>query len=241
MSNEPARGLFWARFQGLVYAILHATVRHTFIGATIRGWLINLPLLVALFLVLTGEPIGRIIVIVVAALLLRLLYWKARRDGYVRFLDEETPHPGEGVTVVGESEKVPVKATGVFSVKDWQEYILAGAAEYWRVPMGDHAVMVNYAPGRFMYQFIRLGSIEQIQAGLLFHSRQPQKALAITFLTSWGPESEDPNFMFYAPSDESDPARKQRKMFLAFEDMAARDSVWLSLLSNGRQQQNEDS
>jgi hypothetical protein len=47
--------------------------------------------------------------------------------------------------------------------------------------------------------------------------------------------------MFYAPSDEGNPAQKQRSMFLSFEDQVARDSVWHSLLRDGRLTQDEDS
>jgi hypothetical protein len=219
----------------MLYVLLHATVRRTFIGATIRGWLVNLPLLVALFLVLLGQPIAWSIAIVVVALILRLLYWRADRNGYVRFEVEQVQQPGGSATDIVDNQKVVTRATGKFSVKDWQEYVLAQPAEYWRVPMGDHAIMVRNGSGRFLYQFIRRGAIEAIEAGLLYHGRRPHEALAITYLTSWGPESEDPNFMFYAPSDEGDPARKQLKLYLAFEDKGTRDSVWHSLLGDGQQ------
>ena len=71
-----------------------------------------------------------------------------------------------------DNHKVALRATGVFSVKDWEEFMLGRPADYWRVPMGDHAVMVQYSPGRFLYQFIRLGAIEAIEAGSLFHGRR---------------------------------------------------------------------
>lgn len=233
MADGSVHGHFGARILGALYPILHATVRVFFMGATVRGWLINLPLLVALFLLLVGEPFWAIGIVIVD-LILRVLYWKARRDGYVRFVAEASQQPVDGTSAVAENHKVAIKATGSFSVKDWEEYVLARPAEYWRVPMGDHAIMVQYAPGRFLYQFLRLGSIEAVEAGFLCHGRQPHKALAITYLTSWGPESEDPDFMFYAPSDEGDPARRQLRMFLAFEDDGQRDQVWQSFLSNGQ-------
>ncbi|MGD8586852.1 MAG: hypothetical protein PVJ75_15995 [Chloroflexota bacterium] len=233
MADSPERGHLGARLQGVLYAFLHATANRVFLGATIKGWLLNLPLLAALFLILLREPIALAIGLVAATLLLRLLYWKARRDGYVRFVPESAQQPADAATAVAENQKVAIKATGIFSVKDWQEYVLARPAEYWRVPMGDHAIMVRHSPGRFLYQFLRMGAVETIEAGLLWHGARPHWALAITYLSSWGPESEDPNFMFYAPSDEGNPARKQYGMFLAFEDKAARDSVWQSLLQDG--------
>ncbi len=234
MADDPGRGHLGTRLQGALYAFLHATASRVFLGATVKGWLLNLPLLVALFLVLTRRPLALAAGIVLATLILRLLYWKAGRDGYVRFTAEPQQEPADGATAVADNQRVPIKATGVFSVKDWEEYVLARPAEYWRVPMGDHAVMVQHARGRFLYQFLRLGSIAAIEAGLLWHGARPHRALAITYLSSWGPESEDPNFMFYAPSDEGNPARRQRDMFLAFEDQATRDAVWQSLLSDSQ-------
>ena len=169
------------------------------------------------------------------SIILRLLYWKAKRDGYVRFVTERVQQPFNGAPAVADNQKVALKATGIFSVKDWEEYMLGRPADYWRVPIGDHAVMVQYKPGRFLYQFIRLGAVEAIEAGLLCHGRQPQKALAVTYLTSWGPESDDVDFMFYAPSDEGNPSAIRRKMFLAFENESIRASVWRNLLRDGRQ------
>ncbi|UCG22687.1 MAG: hypothetical protein JSW55_10925 [Chloroflexota bacterium] len=233
--NASSTGPFVARLQGALYGFLHATVRHTFLGATVRAWLMNLPILLALFLPLLGWPIAWSIAMLVLALILRLLYWKAKRDGYVRFVAESDQQPGDSAPAVADNQKVALKATGVFSVKDWEEYMLGRPADYWRVPMGDHAVMVQYSPGRFLYQFIRLGSIDAIRAGSLFHGRWPQKALAITYLTSWGPETDDVDFMFYAPSDEDNPSAVKRKMFLAFENESIRSSVWRNLLPDGSQ------
>jgi hypothetical protein len=235
MADDSGRGHFGARLRGAVYAFLHATAHKVFIGPTIKGWLLVGPLFVALFLVLTGQSIVLAIGIVIATLILRAFYWKAGRDGYVHFIPETVQQPADGTTAVADNQKVPIKASGIFSVKDWEEYVLARPAEYWRVPMGDHAIMVQQAPGRFLYQFLRRGAIEAIEAGSLWHGRQQHSALAITFLSSWGPESEDPSFMFYAPSDEGNPALKQRQMYLAFEDTLTRDSVWHKLSSDGQQ------
>jgi len=234
MADDPGRGHFVARLQGALYGLLHATTRRIFLGATIKGWLINLPLLLALFLVLLRRPISLAIGIFVAALVLRLLYWKAARDGYVHFVAETEQQPADGATAVTNNQKVAIRATGVFSVKDWEEYVLGRPAEYWQVSMGDHAIMVQRSPGRFLYQFLRPGAIESVEAGLLWHGARPHRALAVTYRTSWGPESEDPNFMFYAPSDEDNPARKQRSLFLAFESKVTRDSVWQNLLAGSK-------
>jgi len=235
MTDAPATVRSAARFQGSLYGFLYATVRHTFLFVTLRGWLKNLPLFLAAFMLLLRWPIAWPIAMLVLALLLRLLYWKAKRDGYVRFVTETDQQPGNGAPAVLDNQKVALKATGIFSVKDWQEFMVGRPADYWRVPMGDHAIMVQYSPGRFLYQFIRLGAIKAVEAGLLCHGRQPQTALAVTYLTSWGPDSDDVDFMFYAPSDEGNPSAVRRRMFLAFEDATTRASVWRNMLRDGSQ------
>lgn len=234
MAADPGQGHLAAQLQGAVYVFLYATTQSIFLGPTIRGWLVTFPLFVALFLVFTRQPIALAIAIVIATLLLRLLYWKAKRDGYVKFMPETAQRPADGVAAVADNQKVALKATGIFSVKNWEEFMLARPAEYWRVPMGDHAIMVRHPRGRFLYQFLRQGAIETVEAGMLWHGPRPHCALAVSFLSSWGPEAEDPNFMFYAPSDEGNPARKERNMYLAFEDQLARDSVWHNLLADGQ-------
>lgn len=239
MADEPAKSHFGARFRGALYAFLHATVRRSIFGATIRGWLVNGSLFLALFLALLGSPIVWPILIAVLAILLRLLYWKARRDGYVHFIAGGAQQPDNSAPAIVDNKKVPIKATGIFSTKNWQEYVLAKPADYWRVPMGDHAIMVQYVPGRYLYQFVRLGAVETLEAGLIYHGAKPKNALAITYLTSWGPNTDDVDFMFYAPSDDDNPAQKQQRIYLAFEDQQARDSVWQGFLGDGQQKKIE--
>jgi hypothetical protein len=236
---SPSDGLA-DRVQGSLYAFLYATVQHTFLGATISGWLKNGLLLLALIILFLGWPVFWPALMMALDVLLRLLYWKARRDGFVRFTVETDQRPAADAPHLADNQKVSFKATGIFSVKDWESYVLERPADYWRVSMGDHVMMVHHSPGRFLYQFIRIGAVESIEAGLLCHGAQPQKALAISYLTSWGPDSEDVDFMFYAPSDENNPSRQTRKMFLAFENESARASVWHKLLHDAGRPHEEE-
>ena len=240
MADASATGSLVDRIQGSLYAFLYATVRRTFLGATISGWLKNGLLLLAPLVLLLGWPVLWPALMLALALLLRLLYWKARRDGFVRFIAETDQRPAVDAPALADDQKAPFKATGIFSVKAWETYVLGRPADYWRVAMGDHVMMVRHSPGRFLYQFIRIGAVETIEAGLLCHGAQPQKALAITYLTSWGPDSDDVDFMFYAPSDENNPSRQRRKMFLAFENESARASVWHNLLRDAGRPHDEE-
>jgi hypothetical protein len=225
----------------MLYSFLHATVRRSFLGAAIRSWLVNTPIILALFLPLLGYSVTWTILILVLDVMIRLLYWKARRDGYVYFVAENARRPNDGTLELTTNRKVPVRATGFFGTKKWEEYVLAHPADYWRVPMGDHAIMVRYSPGRFLYQFIQPDAVESLESGVICCGAQPKNALAITYLSRWVPETQDVNFLFYAPSDEDDGPRKRRKIYLAFEDAKTKDTVWQNFINAGRQEKDEDS
>jgi hypothetical protein len=225
----------------MLYAFLYATARRTILGATIKSWLVNPPIVLALLLPPMGYSVTWTIIILVLDVILRLLYWKARRDGYVYFVAGSAPGPVDEATTLVKSKKVPVRATGFFGTKNWEEYVLAQPADYWQVPMGDHAIMVQYSPGRFLYQFIQLDAVDTLEAGVICCGSQPREALAISYQSNWVPETQDLNFLFYAPSDDDKPTGKQRKIYLAFEDGNTRDSVWRSFLNDDRQKRDEDS
>jgi len=225
----------------MLYSFLHATVRRSILGATIRSWLVNTPVLLALFLPLLGYSVTWTVLILVLDAMLRLLYWKARRDGYVYFAAENALQPNDGTLALATNRKVPIRATGIFGTKNWEEYILARPADYWRVPLGDHAIMVQYSPSRFLYQFIQPDAVESLESGVICCGAQPKNALAITYLSKWVPETQDVNFLFYAPSDEDNGTRKRRRIYLAFEDAKTKDTVWQSFIGAGQQEKNEDS
>jgi hypothetical protein len=130
---------------------------------------------------------------------------------------------------LADEEKVSIQATGHFSVKDREAYTLLRQAEYWRLANGDHAVMVQEKPKRFLYQFIQPDSLQQVQSGLLLFGREPKKCLAITFLTSWGPEFSEENLALYSGNNHS-PKKMRRKIYLTFPSEQNRQAVWHNFL-----------
>jgi hypothetical protein len=219
---------------GPLYAQLYWTIKTNFLGFAIAGWLKNLSFFLAIIALLFGWGFGIFILFVGVTLGLRILYWIAKRNGYIRF------KPGgdikanlDGKQIVAD-KKVQIDATGKFSVKNLEAYVVRQQAEYWRVPMGDHAVMIKQGTDRYLYQFIKADMVESVLAGTLFHGRQPVSALEITYQSTWGPETEDVSFMFYAPSESSNAKKMRRKLYLSIDDDNLLHAVWYSLTMDGR-------
>jgi hypothetical protein len=220
------------RIIGSLYALLYHTEQKRLLGFAVAGWLKNLPWLFASFAWPFGLDLVWIVAGIALAIILRFLYWRGKRAGYIRFVSEEDRQlsPGTDSSVV--NQKVPVRASGTFSVKSWEKYVRQYPAEYWRVGMGDHALMVNYSSGLFLYQFIQPSGLETVIPGKLCTGRKSEPTLEITYLSNWGPESTEISFNFFARENSSTPAKSRRKIYLAFDSLEQRGRVWKSL-TNG--------
>lgn len=234
MNNPTSTRQTAARVTGPLYTVLYFTVTHHFLGFTISSWLKNLPLLLLPFALMIGQPAIWLAALLILAFFVRLLYWKARRDGYISFVATGEQIPSAASRAIADDEKLKVRATGNFSVQNREKYVLQRPADYWRLPLGDHAIMVEHRPGRFLYQFIQPGTLERIVPGLVCFGRKPCRALAITFLSAWRPDGNDVNFMFYSPSENGNPARLRRKIYLSFQDQTDMEAVWRNLLRDAK-------
>jgi hypothetical protein len=222
-------------FAGPLYSFFYHTANKKLLGITVGAWIRFLPpFLLILIALIQGWPFAWVVVGLGLFIILRLFYWKAKRDGYVRFVSDDSRPSTEGVHSLADEEKVSIQATGHFSVKDREAYTLLRQAEYWRLANGDHAVMVHEKPKRFLYQFIQPGSLQQVQSGLLHFGREPKICLAISFLTSWGPEFSEENLTLYSSNDHS-PKKMRRKIYLTFPSEQIRQAVWNNLLRDAGQ------
>lgn len=235
MNNHSFFRCFSARIAGPLYAILYRTNQHRFLGFSTGGWLKNLPFLFSLLAMVMRWPVFWLAFGILLAILMRILYWRAKKAGYIRFLGVGSKTGPTNAQLIEDNVKVTACATGRFSVQDWEEYVLEQPAEYWRIPVGDHAFMVEHRPGRFLYEFIQKGALEQVESGFLYFGRGPKPALAITFLSTWGSGAEEVNFKFYAPSKNSSSAKFRRKIHLTFDEDADKNAVWRSLLRDAGQ------
>jgi hypothetical protein len=212
-------------FLGRLYALLYHSRHHSLIFP-LSMWIKGLPIIFFLLSLTRGLPLGLAFVWLLIAVLIYLLYWKAGRDGYVRFqADAAAVFPAD-LPCLPHNQAVVARATGVFSVADHEEYVLERPAEYWHVPLGDHIIMVQQRPGRFLYQFFQPRTLLEVKPGHLLFGAGPKPALAIRFNLNWGPDFSDDTRAFYVGGGEKEPPKIERWIYLSFDAETARQQVW---------------
>lgn len=215
-----------------LFTFLYWSRRHRLLGFSIRTWLVIMPIILAFAGLLRGWPRPAILALSILSGLLFALNLFAARSGYKRFVPDDSMALDDEYEAPRNEHRIPLHATGVFSVHNREDYVLARPAEYWRVPLGQHVFMVQEAPGRFLYQIINPEDVESVQPGYLLYGREPQKALALNFLATWGPQFAYQPSYGYAGQEEEPPAvvGVARTVYLTFESDADRHTVWKSLL-----------
>ena len=219
---------------GAMYWLIYWTETHKFLGlrlsTLIRLFALALPFLAWI------QRFGDI------ALLLSILffiwiqfsYWRARRTGYYRFVAANNELLAtEQIAPLPANKRIPVCATGIFSLKDWEKNVVFVPAEYWQVPLGDHAIMVQHEPGRYLYQFINTTLLQNLSQGWLLFGSRPNPAISITFLSTWGPEFGEQDISLLRKNSNK-PVEKVRTIFLSFDDEAFEEAVWHNLLFDAR-------
>lgn len=175
---------------------------------------------------------------------LQFVYWRSRKLGYYRFVADETATPfSHGVpqgtlAPLPNNQHVQFSATGGFSVKSMEKNILKQPAKYWQVPLGEHVMMVEYKPEHFLYQFFSSRTLQEIQHGCLIHGRTPQRALAISFLSTWGPEFAKVSQTLFG-SEMEDAPKKKRTVYFSFDDAESETAVWHNIVEDARRVRSE--
>ena len=215
-----------------LYAFLEWSSRHRLLGLSFRSWLLLLPIVLALAGLLRGWPMAVVFGLLVLSALLFVLVVLAARSGYKRFVPDDSMALNDEYEAPRNEHRISLHATGIFSLHNREDYVLARPAEYWRVPLGQHVFMVQETPGRFLYQIINPQDIESVQPGYLLFGREPQKALALNFLATWGPQFAYQPSYTYVGQEEEPPAvvGVARTVYLTFASDADRHAVWKSLL-----------
>jgi hypothetical protein len=219
---------------GPIYGLLYFTVRLNFLGFRLSSWLKFLPLALMVVAWLAGWSMALVLVGLLLAIVTQIAYWQARRQGYLRFIPFSQQQVPATAEPIADYDRIEALATGTFSVNDRQAYVLQQPAQYWRVPVGDHAVMVQREPGSFLYQFVQAGSLEKVEDGMLVFGTRPHEALALTFLTSWVPENNEPNFNQFRTVENDIPKVYRHTIYLIFQDKTICHRVWANLLRDTR-------
>ena len=219
---------------GLPYTFLYWSSGRRLLGFSFRSWLMLLPLILAFAGLLRGWPRPVILGLLIFTALLFVLVLVAARSGYKRFVPDDSMALDDEYVVPRNERRISLHATGIFSLHNREDYVLARPAEYWRVPLGQHVFMVQERPGRFLYQIINPRDIEGVQPGYLLYGRTPQKALALSFLATWGPQFVyQPSYTYTGQEEDPPPiVGVARTVYLTFASDADRYTVWKSLLTH---------
>lgn len=228
---NPIKRIYY-RYLGVMYWFIHWTDTTRILGMRIGSLVRLLSLAIPVLVGLQEWGTAAVGVALLIFLWIQFSYWRGRRNGYYRFVSD-----GEDLLAVVEVKPLPankqvsVCATGIFSLKNWEKNVVLRPAEYWQVPMGDHVLMVEHEPGRFLYQFISAELMKDLRQGWLLFGPHPSRALSITFLSSWGPEFSEDEFSF---RNNNKPVEKQRQIYLSFADEEVEDVVWQNFLYDAR-------
>ncbi len=214
-----------------LYAFLYWSSRPRLLGLSLRSLLVLLPLIVAFAALLRRWPMPVVFALLLLSAALFLLVFLAARSGYKRFVPDDSMALNDEYEAPRNEYRIALQATGVFSLHNREDYVLARPAEYWRVPLGQHVFMVQETPGRFLYQIINPQDIESVQPGYLLFGREPQKALALSFQATWGPQfAYQPSYTYVGQEEPPAVVGVARTVYLTFASDADRHSVWKSLL-----------
>jgi len=168
-------------------------------------------------------------------LLIYLFYWWAKRSGYKKFVATESSlasSSDDSTPALSANSKTTMRATGLFGTAHWETKLLLRPATYWQVPLGEHVVMVEYEPGKFVYQFFSATGLQNIQQGVLLNGRFPHPAIAITYLSTWTPSSD---LQFQMPNAPLPEKTKSRTIYFTFDNVEDEKLVWNNIVRDARQ------
>lgn len=217
------------------YALMYALNRRSVLGLRLVTLIRWVPILALLWGWIRGWSVPVMILLLLIIVWVNYSLWRAKRDNYNRFVADGTP-----VTDVTEeallppNQKVTVQASGLFSVSGRESTLLLRPADYWRVPLGEHVIMAEEAPGKFLYQFFSSRSLQKVQSGWLLFGRYPIETLAVSFLARWGPEYTRFGQIYEDGNDADLPPPKQVTIYLSTTDPEARRAVWQTIISEAR-------
>ena len=232
--STPRR--LYLNYLSRAYAMMHALNYRTFLGLRLSSLARWLPVLLLAVGWLRMWPAPLLIALLFLVVWVNYSLWRAQRDNYNRFVPDDESHADDAKwEVLGVNEKVNVTATGLFSVSGRDKSLLLHPATYWRVPLGEHVVMVEEQSGKYLYQFFNAHSLQALQSGWLLYGSRPVESLAVTFLARWGPEYTR---FGQLPEDvaESDlPPPKRVTIYLSTSDEPLRQLIRQTIVSDARQ------
>ncbi len=230
MHNLSPLQRFHLNYLGRMYFFTFRTKWRRFMGISIGSWLQIAAALVLLVAWIWHLPWWLLIVMLFIFLWIRFSYKRAEKAGYHKFVADKTAvSPTADFDPLQPNERVKLRATGQFALSGRETSVLLRPAEYWKVPLGDHSVMVEESSEQYLYQFFNKTTLENVQTGWLIFGREPMRALSITFCSKWGPAFTDFSRSYYVRGGKQDPPCQLRDITFTFagdrEYAAVRHSI----------------
>lgn len=233
-SLSPLRRACYA-WLGRSYALMHAIQCRSLLGIRLITFVRWLPVIILLFGWRRHWPFGFLLFLAIMILWINFSLWRARRNNYHHFIADNAPSTEtDALDRLPANRKIAVAATGLFSVSGRENTLLLRPANYWRVPLGEHIVMVEERPSKFLYQFFSAESLQEVRSGWLLHGPRPIESLAVTFLARWGPDYTRFG-QTQENGDEGDlPPPRRITVYLSTADADTRHMIWHSINGDAR-------
>ena len=231
MPNFPFPKSAYYGYIGWAYAVAYWLKRRRFLGAAVGNWITFLALAFVFYVWVQGLGKTALILAILLFAFIQITFWRTARAGYNKFVVDETAvlPPPEASPPLPVYQRMPLWASGIFSVGDFEEHRLLYPAKYWHVPFGEHVIMVGNMPGNYRYQFFKTGTLQVVEPGWLIYGGRSRRTLAVTFLVAFGPSFKKP-----APvtlwGDEQDPIpSKRRTIYFTLDDEVNFHAVWRTI------------
>jgi hypothetical protein len=163
-------------------------------------------------------------------------YWRANKTGYSKFVaDGKMALPDGELITLPPNQKVPTKATGIYSVKDMDDFVLLQPAQYWQVPLGEHVIMLQLPDNSgYRYQFFNARTLQRVQKGWLLFGPKPQRTVAIVLLSEFGEAFVDQQTQFSFGKEKKRQGVK-RTIYLSFANEQEETLVWHNIVNSARE------
>ncbi len=236
MESQPAVKRAYYNYLSRAYSLFYTLSRRSFLGVSVIALARWLPILVLLIGWMQGWPTAVLLALLTLIVWFNYSLWRAKRSNYNRFVPDAAFTIQSGtLEPLPHNQKVTVQATGLFSVSGRETNLLLRPADYWRVPLGEHVVMAEERPAKFLYQFFNPESLQTIRRGWLLFGAHPIETLAVTFLAQWGPEYTRFG-QSYELGDNSDlPPPKKVTIYLSASSEEVLQSIWHTIVHDARQ------
>lgn len=218
-------------FLSRLFALLHSLRRRSILGLPLLAIILWSPILILIYGWLARWSSVVVWVITIFTVCIVIGIWHSGRSNFSRFIPDKTKRDAAQRSIeLPEYHKIPIEVTGLFSVSGHEDTLLLAPANIWRVPLGEHVIMAEERPGKYLYQFLNPEAIQKIESGWLLHGHAPIETIAVTFLARWGPAYT----RFGQENGEFDhrdlPAAKSITIYLSTKDHSLRQDILCSII-----------